>query len=61
MLENLEKSELIEESITARIARKMGNILLTKTMDKVWLDLDYANIMSKSNLKNVRKYAIMSE
>lgn len=28
------------ESIPARIARKMGNILLTKTMDKVSLDLD---------------------
>ena len=29
-----------EESIPARVARKMGNILLTKTMDKVSLDLD---------------------
>lgn len=29
-----------EESIPAKIARKFGNILLTKTMDKVWLDLD---------------------
>lgn len=29
-----------EESISARIARKMGNILLTKTMEKASLDLD---------------------
>lgn len=29
-----------EESIPAKIARKFGNILLTKTMDKVSLDLD---------------------
>ena len=29
-----------EESIPARIARKMGNILLTKTMEKASLDLD---------------------
>ena len=29
-----------EESMPARIARKMGNILLTKTMEKVSLDLD---------------------
>ncbi len=29
-----------EESIPARIARKMGNILLTKTMEKTSLDLD---------------------
>ena len=29
-----------EESISARIARKMGNILLTKTMEKASLELD---------------------
>ena len=29
-----------EESIPARIARKMGNILLTKTMEKASLKLD---------------------
>lgn len=29
-----------EESVPAKIARKFGNILLTKTMDKVSLDLD---------------------
>lgn len=29
-----------EESISARIARKMGNILLSKTMEKASLDLD---------------------
>ena len=29
-----------EESIPAKIARKMGNILLTKTMEKASLDLD---------------------
>ena len=29
-----------EESIPAKVARKFGNILLTKTMDKVSLDLD---------------------
>lgn len=29
-----------EESISARIARKMGNVLLTKTMEKESLDLD---------------------
>lgn len=29
-----------EESVPTKIARKMGNILLTKTMEKESLDLD---------------------
>ena len=41
-----------EENISARIARKMGNILLTKTMEKASLELDSKRKTRRESLKS---------